>query len=412
MWGSIKNKGQAATCPLISTAPSELTNRSTNIRTDADPLHKGREKFSPPLSCCDNAPEGGSLDTLAQLRKRARAKYVLQPLLLALIDEAKEDPDEGGICKSYWQSYHCVGVLQQKGQKLEGKYCNQRWCLVCSRIRTAKLINKYRLHFEQMKEPHFVTLTAPTITAKELPIRLKVMKIQWKMIQELMRKRGTPLVGVRKIEVTYNAQTDKYHPHFHALIDGRYESEVLREEWLSRNETAKEQAQDVREADPETLIELFKYTAKHCSKGSRTMNAHSLHIIYKALRGLRTFQSLGGFGTTQEITEEGQELELNSVKYPFLKSDEREWIWEGYDWKNKGEPLTGYEPSEAIEKFRTSIEQCNVTTVTGSSPPQTNDRNTVQTYADKEHLKRAETQFRTTQGTITETIKKTEELEI
>ena len=389
-----------------------IINNGANIRTDADPLQWGRENFSPPLSCCANAPEGGSLDTLAQLRKRARSKYALQPLLLALIDQAKEDPEERGIWKSYWQSYHCVGVLQQKGQKLEGKYCNQRWCLVCSRIRTAKLVNKYKPHFDQLPEPHFITLTAPTITAKELPVRLKTMQIQWKMIQEVMRKRGTPLIGVRKIEVTYNSFTDLYHPHFHAIISGKYESEVLLEEWLNRNRTADIKGQNISEADPNSLIELFKYTAKHCSKGRRTMNAHSLHIIYKALRGLRTFQSLGGFGTTQEITEEGQELQLKSVKYGFLKSDEREWIWEGCDWKNKGEPLTGYEPSEAIEIFSKSIEKCNATTVTGNSPPQTNDRNSVLTYADKEHLKREETQFRTIQGTITETIKKTEELEI
>ena len=181
------------------------------------------------------------------------------------------------------------------------------------------------------------------------------------------------------------------------------EAETLRHEWLIRNPTASEKAQDVRQADSDTLIEVFKYTAKHCSKGRRSMNAKALHTIYKALRGIRTFQSLGGFGTALEVSEEGEEMQLKGREYSFLKHEQRKWIWEGHDWKSKGEALTGYEPSEAIEKFRTSIEPCNATTVTGNSPPSMTDRNSAQTYADKEHLKRAETLFRTIQKTITET---------
>lgn len=254
-----------------------------------------------------------------------------------------------------------------------------------------------------MQEPHFVTLTAPTISAEELPNRLKVMSQDFKRVQEVMKKRGTRLIGVRKIECTYNPESDKYHPHFHVLVEGYEEAETLRHEWLIRNPTASEKAQDVRQADSDTLIEVFKYTAKHCSKGRRSMNAKSLHTIYKALRGIRTFQSLGGFGTALEVSEEGEEMQLKGREYSFLKHEQRKWIWEGHDWKSKGEALTGYEPSEAIEKFRTSIEPCNATTVTGNSPPPMTDRNSAQTYADKEHLKRAETLFRTIQKTITET---------
>ncbi len=358
----------------------------TNIRTRTNTLQQGEGKLSPPLSCCAKTPEGGSLDTLAQLGKRARAKYVLQPLLLALIDQAKADPQGGEIHKSYWQSYHCAGVLEQKGRKLEGKYCNQRWCLVCSRIRTAKLINKYLSHFEAMQEPHSVTLTAPTISAEELPNRLKAMAEDFKRIQDVMKKRGTPVIGVRKIECAYNPDSDKYHPHFHVLIEGHEEAETVRHEWLKRNPTASEKAQHVTKADSSTLLEIFKYTAKHCSKGKRTMNAKALHTIYKALRGIRTFQSVGGFGKALDISEEGEEMQLRSKEYSFLKDEVRGWIWEGHDWKSRGEALTGYNPSEAIEQFRTSIEPCNVITVTGNSPQRTSSNDTVQTDVDKEHF--------------------------
>jgi hypothetical protein len=370
-------------------------------------------------SPCANAPKGGSLDTLAQsgkngrqtLAKRARSKYALQPLLLALIDEAKEEGNED-MLSSYWQSYHCAGVLEQEGQQLKGRYCNQRWCLVCSRIRTAKLMNKYTKHLNTLPEPHFVTLTAPTVTADALPIRIKEMGMQAKQIRDVMKKRGTPLIGIRKIEVTYNAEQDRFHPHYHFMLSGQYEAEVLRSEWLKRNPTASDKAQDVKEADENTLMEVFKYTAKHCSKGKRSMNAPALHIIYKALRGVRTFQSLGGWGAGSDVSDEGEEMELDAKEHSFLNYEKREWIWEGHDWKSKGEDLTGYEPSEAIEKFRTSIETWNADNAEGNSPPQTTDKSIVQTLADRERLRRAETILETILETQEVTQQVTEEMQI
>ncbi len=132
------------------------------------------------------------------------------------------------------------------------------------------------------------------------------------------------------------------------------------------------------------------------------MNPKALHIIYKALRGMRTFQSLGGFGVVVEVTEEGEEMDLKSQDYSFLKPMERKWIWEGHDWKSKGETLTGYEPSEAIEKFRNNIEQCNVNNVAGNLPQKMSNRSIAQTPADNERLRKAET--------ILETILVTQEI--
>jgi hypothetical protein len=238
------------------------------------------------------------------------------------------------------------------------------------------------------------------------------MGMQAKQIRDVMKKRGTPLIGIRKIEVTYNAEQDRFHPHYHFMLSGQYEAEVLRSEWLKRNPTASDKAQDVKEADENTLMEVFKYTAKHCSKGKRSMNAPALHIIYKALRGVRTFQSLGGWGAGSDVSDEGEEMELDAKEHSFLNYEKREWIWEGHDWKSKGEDLTGYEPSEAIEKFRTSIETWNADNAEGNSPPQTTDKSIVQTLADRERLRRAETILETILETQEVTQQVTEEMQI
>ena len=89
------------------------------------------------------------LDTLAQLRtetpskppvtlvKRAKAKFLTNGLSFPLIDL------NSPLKKSYWLTWHCTSVLLQEGQKITSRYCNNRWCIVCNRIRTAKLINGY-----------------------------------------------------------------------------------------------------------------------------------------------------------------------------------------------------------------------------------------------------------------------------
>lgn len=360
-----------------------------NIRRKYNTLQGEEGKLPPPLSCCANAPEGGNLDTLAQLGKRARAKYVLRPLLLALVDQAKADNDANDMYSSYWSSYHCASLLEQSGQKLTGKYCNQRWCLVCSRIRTAKSINKYKPYLKQMDEPQFVTLTDRTVTADYLPYRLKEFKLSINQIVSVMKKRGTPLIGIRKIEVTYNSKENRFHPHYHLLVNGEYEAQVLVNEWLKRRPSASNKAQHISPGNEKTLIELFKYTAKQCSKGQKVMNAEALHIIYKSLKGVRTFQTLGGFGNWEIETDDGEELKLYSQSYKELKNEKKNWVWEGSDWKDKNDnKLTGYTPSEAIEKFSNSIETklCNVTSANNNSPPNTIGKNSVLMLAANDRL--------------------------
>ena len=112
-----------------------------------------------------NTPVGNSsllLDKLAQphtdspkkfkrnidsLKKRARAKYISRALVLEL---TKLDSP---LKKSYWNTWHCSNILYQEGKKITTKYCNNRWCLVCNRIRTGKLIAGYLPVMKAMKQP-------------------------------------------------------------------------------------------------------------------------------------------------------------------------------------------------------------------------------------------------------------------
>ena len=64
----------------------------------------------------------------------------------------------------------------------------------------------------------FVTLTAPNVKAEDLPAEIDLYN---KAFQRLVkRKEIAPIFTgyIRKLEITYNADQQTYHPHFHILF--------------------------------------------------------------------------------------------------------------------------------------------------------------------------------------------------
>ena len=64
----------------------------------------------------------------------------------------------------------------------------------------------------------FVTLTAPNVKAEELPAEIDKYNLAFKKLTK--RKEIAPIFDgyIRKLEITYNADQQTYHPHFHVLF--------------------------------------------------------------------------------------------------------------------------------------------------------------------------------------------------
>jgi hypothetical protein len=167
------------------------------------------------------------------------------------------------------------------------------------------------------------------------------------------RRRITEFNGIRKLECTYNANDDTYHPHFHFIIDGKTNSEWLIQEWLKRNPDASPLGQDYRKADENKLMELFKYTTKIVSKTDQGFQVYikPLDTIFQSMYKLRTFQP---FGNVRMISEDIQEIESDTYSdLPFYESVIH--VWHNNDWVNMltGEFTTGYEPSNKMIELTT-----------------------------------------------------------
>lgn len=344
------------------------------------------------------APGGGPLDTLGQvgtkpvntadnqpqrkaLEKRARGKFFTQAVVLGLIDverarieageaaplrrqlkkrkDAMPGADAKGMIPTYWRAYHCGGELRKEGGKLVTTLCRCRCCTVCMKIETARLIKRYLPVLNTFDEKWFVTLTPPNVPADKLPAMIARMKRVFNTIRERIKKqyqrgqRATALRALRKLECTVNLRRWDFHPHFHIITDSEEVANYLVSEWLRHFPEANRKGQDVRQADDNSVMELFKYFAKLTASGGKDggtkyIPAEALNIIFTAVAGERVFQAFNMKAGPVEPEAVATEPELVELE---LARGER-WLWnrELNDWveHSTGELLTGYVPSDAL----------------------------------------------------------------
>lgn len=345
-------------------------------------------KTVPKNNTSESPKSGVPLDTLAQLGtnekiilenktkssdkkallKRARRKYFTGGLVKGLV-AASEKSNKSVLTQAYWKTWHCSSNLTKyENGNISGKFCKRRWCMVCNAIRTAKSIIKYRPIIDEWGDAHFITLTQEVVTAADLPHQLNTMHNILKSIQENVKRQNQrgkcdyKLTGIRKLECTYRPNTDKYHPHFHLIVENKTMGERIIKEWMERNTKAgikvNRAAQDIRKTDSKACIELFKYMTKVVAstgnktseKGERLIYANGLDVIFNALHGRRVLQPFG-FKAPKVIIDDGSKENEHQLAISVL-----EWHQDCSDWYDKatGEGLTGYVPVEGMKELVTN----------------------------------------------------------
>jgi hypothetical protein len=319
-----------------------------------------------------------------KLEKKAAAKFFTNNYVQHLIEL------ESPLKKSYISTLDCATQLSQNGYKITSKYCKQRWCNVCNRIRTAKLMNGYLPQLNTFTDGTLLTLTVKNCTAENLPKTIEQMnkvyrfiykKIYKKLKVQKANKFGDEhfLKGLKKIECTYNFNTNEYHPHYHLILANSSVAKLFYNYWyLHINSTgsliADLKGQDLRPINYQHggAKELFKYFTKIMSKTNEyeyitkkidnsiyfetekreklAIVIPAMDVIFSAMRNKRVYEPIGIRAITEDINE------LNSDKYSHLIYETCNWEWNGTDWQNDSkEDLTGYEPSKELKQIISNI---------------------------------------------------------
>lgn len=304
------------------------------------------------ISAPSTAPEAA----LKKLKKRAQSKYVTNVVAFPLAQLRSP------LAKAYKLSTNCAGELTEVPGKYTSLYCGCRWCLVCSKIRTARLIVGYLPAIEAMKEKWFLTLSRPNVAGPQLAEEVQHYLREAALIQRHLREKvDLEYSSLRKLECTYNEKVNTYHPHFHFIFDSEIAAQAFLEKWLSRNPTAKrDKGNLLKKADNKSVVELFKYFTKVVSKSKSKVNGvetsdyrihlQALDTMFQAMHRVRTFQPCGVIKYISEEVEPEQALESG-------RDQVNHWKWLGHDWVNVDTEaaLTGFVPSENQRRIAQQI---------------------------------------------------------
>lgn len=292
---------------------------------------------------------------LQSLAKRAKCKFVQVEWLKALID--LDTP----LQKKYIDTLKCSSSIKQKGEKFTSRYCGNRWCLICNRIRTAKLLNSYSEVLDNLKDKQFVTLTRPNVKAEHLKEELTYFYTWWRAMMRISVKEGKNLNGVRKLEITYNHTRKDYHPHFHLIVEGKEQASYILDKWLKANPTASPEAQDIRNCFD--YKDLFKYVTKMTTKinvGGESFDyffPEATDNIFQAIKGVRIYQPFGSVLQDRKVDDLTENIEVDEALTIEGKEGDKVYKWVQNNWYDiaTDEPLTDFLPDKELFKYRKRI---------------------------------------------------------
>lgn len=353
------------------------------------------------------------------LRRKQSRKYLNQSFILTLINVTNDEK----MKKRYWNTFHCgslIDVVESNAIKItdfengqyenaikikkikhskhtiskDGEvreirnYCNNRFCLVCSGIKSSVLFSKYGKIIESWENKHFLTLTVPNCIESDLENTINKMLKAIRKINDKYRKQAKKynlekLKSIRKLEITYNERLNSYHPHLHFIFYNKDQAEYILKNWLIIFNEANEKAQDLRKADEKSVFELFKYITKLITKQSNKYGhipARNLDVIFRVMHNRRSIQ-IQGFKALKIDLEKGEELMqeiiINDENYYLEEYEKMFYEWKNFgDWINSetGELLVG--DSKKISSYKMALSFKNEISENGS-------KNTLETKEEK-----------------------------
>lgn len=244
----------------------------------------------------------------------------------------------------------------------KANFCGNRFCPMCAWRLARKDALKIAVLLKYIQQQHkkeflFLTLTAPNVTADRLTDEITRYNASFKLL--MLRKEIKRAVKgyIRKLEITYNAERNDYHPHFHILIAvnktyfGDSKQYIKRDTWL-------ELWQDVVEDKTITQVDVrkVKFTAgkevqevaKYSAKDSDYLVSQEVFdVFYKSLKGRQVITYSGLFAEAHKL------FKANKLDY-LKEQDTTDYVyWLLYQW-GKGDYVQA-EFRELTEQERKQI---------------------------------------------------------
>lgn len=198
--------------------------------------------------------------------------------------------------------------------------CRSRVCPRCSLIRARQLATRIAGLIHRMDDPRFLTLT---IRSSDRPLadQVKFLRRRFAAMRRTAEWQQHVVSGVYTIEITFSEQAQQWHPHLHAIIDGRFWSHrgILR---LWEHLVKDHAGVDIRAV--RGIRKLANYLACYVAKSCDLKSLTGPRLAEWAIEthGLRLAQTFGSLQRCKPQTDDPEplphrlvEIDVNDIAY-------------------------------------------------------------------------------------------------
>lgn len=263
---------------------------------------------------------------IQKFKKRAKQKHLSYLIAKDLVEYTelkciaeRKYLEADKLVRGFANMSGCCSTLEVTKDQVRSTYCGHRLCLVCSNIRTGKMLNRFEPIFAtEFPDPWFITLSRPNVSrdklGQEVGEYLENLTKVIKAIKAWLIRQGRKdeLKGLRKLEVTWNEKENTYHPHLHLVVNDKLIAEEFLRLWMRLNPSASPKANKIFQANEGSLKELFKYLTKFYSKDKRTgtLKLYPAEVLYTIVEALYRRRTFGAY----QVDFESEEDEIPSTQ--------------------------------------------------------------------------------------------------
>ena len=300
--GSGSNSGRAAAVLRAPTvlAPTSLDTSHTIVDSiDADHPHQAR----------------------VHSRWRAARRHVLARMMhFAPPTMAKR------VVRMVECARHPYIVQTDEGElRIAADRCGDRLCPRCSWIRSQQIMRRLDDLAMQMDSPRFLTLT---IRSSDEPLsdQLSALLASFRRMRQTKAFKAAVRWGVFTVEITFNARTQQWHPHLHALVDGRYWAQAeISAAWEKASRGSP--IVDIRRVD--SRAHAARYLAKYMCKADtiKELPDAAFQEFVMSIRGLRMINVFGDKSQAKYAATRPPPANVAAVRLVSLAVLDREKYW-------------------------------------------------------------------------------------
>lgn len=241
------------------------------------------------------------IDDVVLQVKRNKKKIISQKIAIMLKEYAEINyPKDKLFQRKMIRQIRCSSYMQELGNgNIVALYCKEKTCLICNSIRAAKFLDKYKSNIENRTFIYHNVLSIKNPNDENLKTDINKMFKFFNQSSLKKNKRFVELnrsIGfIRTFETTFNSTAKTYNIHFHCLLAGEIESEVIEygniliDYWLKYFGAKANRKGQYLKKQEKSILENFKYLFK--LKDITKNEIPMLYTFLKAVQNKRLFMT-------------------------------------------------------------------------------------------------------------------------